>query len=137
MKKLIILPTLFAMLTIATVSCQKESLRDQRTHYFKSHGYHTICYYVNGTVHRCTITSDNDWSSLMEAILSFARQGYTVCMRYDNNNFSNSYVKETIKYTTTNKDDAIKWSQNKIIEGYAVTVNYDEETGEYTCIATR
>ena len=58
-------------------------------------------------------------------------------MRYDNNNFSNSYVKETIKYTTTNKDDAIKWSQNKIIEGYAVTVNYDEETGEYTCIATR
>ena len=44
---------------------------------------------------------------------------------------------KTIKYTTTNKDDAIKWSQNKIIEGYAVTVNYDEETGEYTCIATR
>lgn len=137
MRKAIILPTLFAMLTIATVSCQKESLRDQRAHYFKSHGHHTICYYVNGIAYRCTITSDNDWTSLMSVIFSFARQGYTVSMMFENNNFSNNYVKETIKYTTKKKEEAIDWSQNKIIEGYAVTINFNEETGEYTCIAVK
>lgn len=56
---------------------------------------------------------------------------------FENNNFSNNYVKETIKYTTNNKEEAIDWSQNKIIEGYAVTINFNEETGEYTCIAVK
>ena len=45
------------------------------------------------------------------------------------------YAKETVTFTTGNKNEAIDWTNTMLGLGYEVTMYYDEETGLYVCIA--
>ena len=73
----------------------------------------------------------------MLTLFALAREGYTVRVIDENTNLCETCAKEKVTYTTKNKNDAIAWSLEKINEGYDVTISFNQETGEYTCVATR
>lgn len=137
MKKYFITVSLLSMLLLTTTSCQKESFKDPKNDCVENAASQIIRYSVNGTTYRCTISNKEDWNFLMSTIFAFTHQGYTVSMMKENKLFNGVSSKETVKYTTKDQKKANVWAQQKIDEGYYVTISYDEETGEYTCIATR
>ena len=137
MKKLIIPATLLAMLSLTTVSCQKENLVETAIQSVENSGTRTILYTVNGSAYRQIIHSDEDLDALMFTLFALAREGYTVRMMDENQTFNENSTKETVTYTTQDKDKAIKWAKEKYNEGYNVTISFNQETGEYTCVATR
>ena len=137
MNKLIIPMALFAMISLTTVSCQKENLVDPSAPCVENSATRTLRYSVNGAVYRQVIHSDEDLDALMLSLFALAREGYTVRMMDENISFCETCAKEKVTYTTKNKNDAITWSLEKINEGYSVTITFNEETEEYTCVATR
>ena len=92
---------------------------------------------MNGSAYRQIIHSDEDLDALMFTLFALAREGYTVRMMDENQTFNENSTKETVTYTTQDKDKAIKWAKEKYNEGYNVTISFNQETGEYTCVATR
>ena len=137
MNKFIIPMALFAMISLTTVSCQKENLVEPSAPCVENSATRTIRYTVNGAVYRQVIHSDEDLDALMLSLFALARAGYTVRMMDENISFCETCAKEKVTYTTKNKNDAITWSLEKINEGYSVTITFNEETEEYTCVATR
>ena len=137
MKKFIIPVTLLAMMSVATVSCQKENLVEPSAPCVENSATRTIRYTVNGTIYRQVIHSDDDLDALMHTLFALAREGYTVRMMDDNTTICETSAKEVLTFTTTKEEEAIKWTKEKIHEGYAVTTIFNDETGEYTCIAVK
>ena len=128
---------LFAMISLTTVSCQKENLVETAIQSVENSAARTIRYTVNGTAYRQVIHSDEDLDALMLTLFALAREGYTVRVIDENTNLCETCAKEKVTYTTKNKNDAIAWSLEKINEGYDVTISFNQDTGEYTCVATR
>ena len=137
MKKIIIPATLLAMLSLTTVSCQKENLTEPTASVVENSATRTIRYTVNGTVYRQVIHSDEDLDALMHTLFALARQGYTVRIMDENTSFSESDAKETLTFTTKKENEAITWAKEKTLEGYTVTTTFNQQTGEYTCIAIK
>ena len=137
MKKFIIPATLLAMISVATVSCQKENLTEPTAPVVENSATHTIRYTVNGAVYQQVIHSDEDLDALMHTLFALAREGYTVRMMDENTSFSESDAKETLTYTTKKENEAIAWSKEKTLEGYVVTITFNQQTGEYTCVAIK
>ena len=137
MKKMIIPATLLAMLSLTTVSCQKENLVETATQSVENNATRTIRYTVNGTAYRQVIHTDEDLDALMFTLFALVREGYTVRMMDENNTFSETSVKVTETYTTKIEKDAKTWAKEKMMDGYVVTITYNEQTGIYTCIATK
>ncbi len=137
MKRLIIPATLLAMMSVATVSCQKENLVEPTAPSVENSVTRTIRYTVNGTAYRQVIHSDEDLDALMHTLFALAREGYTVRMMDENQSFSENSTKETVTYTTKDQKKAIAWAKEKTLEGYYVTTTYNQQTGEYTCVAVR
>ncbi len=137
MKKVIIPMALFAMISLTNVSCQKENLVETAIQSVENSAARTIRYTVNGTAYRQVIHSDEDLDALMLTLFALAREGYTVRVIDENTNLCETCAKEKVTYTTKNKNDAIAWSLEKINEGYDVTISFNQDTGEYTCVATR
>ena len=137
MKKFIIPATLLAMISVATVSCQKENLIEPTAPVVENSATRTIRYTVNGAVYRQVIHSDEDLDALMHTLFALAREGYTIRIMDENTSFTEDSVKETLTFTTKKENEAIAWSKEKTLEGYTVTMTFNEQTGEYTCVATR
>ena len=137
MKKLIFPATLLAMITLTTVSCQKEVLTEPTSSTVENSAMRTIRYTVNGTAYRQVIHSDEDLDVLMSTLFALAREGYTVRLMDENSSFNEMCTKETITYTTENESDAKIWAHKKTLEGYTVTITFNPETEEYTCTAVR
>ena len=43
--------------------------------------------------------------------------------------------KDVITYVTKSHDDAVSWANEMSNAGYEVSIDYNKETGVYTCIA--
>ena len=137
MKKFIIPATLLAMFSVATVSCQKENLTEPTAPVVENSATRTIRYTVNGAVYQQVIYNDEDLDALMHTLFALAREGYTVRIMDENTSFSESDAKETLTYTTKKENEAIAWSKEKTLEGYTVTITFNQQTGEYTCVAVK
>ena len=137
MKRILIPATLLAMLSLTTVSCQKEVLTEPTSSTVENSATRTIRYTINGTVYHQVIRSDEDLDALMHTLFALAREGYTVRVMDENTNLCETCAKEKVTYTTKVKKNAYDWALEKINEGYNVTISFNQETGEYTCVATR
>ena len=78
MKRILIPATILAMLSLTTVSCQKENLVETAIQSVENSGTRTILYTVNGTTYRQVIHSDEDLDALISTLFALAREGYTV-----------------------------------------------------------
>jgi len=137
MRKNFFTATLLAMISLTTVSCQKEVLTEPTRSTVENSATRTIRYTVNGTAYRQVIHSDEDLDTLMLTLFALAREGYTVRVMDENQSFNEYCAKETVTFTTYDKDKAIKWAKEKYNEGYNVTISFNQQTGEFTCVATR
>ena len=72
MKRILIPATLLAMLSLTTVSCQKENIVETATNSVENSATRTIRYTVNGTAYRQVIRSDEDLDALMHTLFAFA-----------------------------------------------------------------
>ena len=52
-------------------------------------------------------------------------------------NCSHGITKETVIYTTKSRTDAEKWADNMSDAGYEVSIDFDEKTKTYTCVAIK
>ncbi len=126
---------LFAVLSLAAASCQKENDvypmvgPEQTTETIQ------VTYSINGEVYQATI-NESEWDAFIERMLALARKGYEVSFSRNGNSLV-SQSKEKLTFVTTDSDKAEAWVKDKIKKGYAVTVTFDQNTGEYTCIAIK
>ena len=72
-----------------------------------------------------------------DRMLALAQEGYQVRIRRSDIPQEVLAAKEKVTYTTTDFNKAKAWANQKVSEGYEVTMTYNQETGEYTCIAIR
>lgn len=55
----------------------------------------------------------------------------------NNQNTNEEATREHVTFTTTSKEKALKWCADREAEGYTVRMEYNEETGIFTCTAIR
>ena len=69
-------------------------------------------------------------------MIALANEGHNILFS-KTDNFQSSLSKEKVVYSTNDFDDAKKWMLKMLEDGYQVSFSFDEETGEYTCIAIK
>ncbi len=52
-------------------------------------------------------------------------------------NSDGKQTREHVTFTTSSKEKALKWCADREAEGYTVRMEYNEETGIYTCTAIK
>ena len=130
---------ILAVLSMMTVSCQKENAMEisSETSVSEVGTVYTVQYAVDGVLHSATIHNEAEEQALMQYLMALTREGHEVSI-YDEEAYSHSVAtKETQVHTTTSEANATAWTIQKVHEGYKVTTIHNTDTGEYTCIATR
>lgn len=127
---------LLAVLSLAAVSCQKETLIDPVSIACEEAAVKTVVYTVDGESYQMTISDEASWNAFLDWLFALAEEGHTVSFRLTNT-MQRSATKETVTFTTNNKEEAFAWANDMVLNGYQVTVQYDEGTGYYKCIAVK
>lgn len=124
-----------AALSLTAVSCQKEIDVNPMPTTEQTTETINVVYYINGEVFRVTL-NESEWDTFVERMLALAREGYEVSFSKNGDSFA-SQRKEKVIFTTNSEDEAHVWSNNMVNQGYVVTITFNKETGEYTCIAIK
>ena len=125
---------LFALLGLTLTSCTKETINDGT---YAVAAEPTVTYFVNGQMHSANLQTEGEWSAFFDRMLALAEEGYQVRIRRNNNPQQVLAAKEKVTFTTTSYAEAKAWANQKVNEGYEVTITFNQQTGEYTCIAIR
>lgn len=125
-----------AMLTVAAAGCQKENFENQGS--LANQIVDTICvtYTINGQSYSTVLFGEEAWQAFIDQMLALAREGYEVSFSRNGNPML-TLTKETVTYVTTSESDAHKWADGMTAEGYIVTIEYNNKTGEYICTAIK
>lgn len=127
--------TLFALAALAAAGCTKEEWPERPTTVMQETVSTTLYYSIDGEMHEAHVRNEAERHSLMVWLTAMAREGHTVKVGHSSN--LSATAKETVTYTTTDKDKASQWAEDMFNNGYEVIINYDSDHGIYTCIATR
>lgn len=122
------------LLGLAAAGCTKEDVVDNT--YVVATVTQSASYTVDGIQYYSNPRNDDEWSAFLDRMVALAEEGHVVQF-WRNGIQRGDATKEVITYTTTDADDAKKWMKKKKDEGYIVTVQYDQQTGVYTCIAIK
>ena len=136
MKKVFKLAACLALLGTTAVSCQKENFGDTRIATEENMAVYTVSYSIDGVNHSVTLVGDASWADFLNWMFALSEEGHNVTFRLNTNQQVNS-TKEELTYTTTDKDLAYAWADQKASEGYTVNVSFDKVTGIYTCTAVK
>ena len=126
---------LLAVLSMAAVSCQKENDVLPLGGSEQTTGTIQVLYSINGEVFQAAL-SESEWNAFVERMLALAREGYEVSFSKNGSSLS-SQSKEKVVFVTKKEQEAQEWASTMTNEGYIVTITYDENTGEYTCVAIK
>lgn len=135
MKKEIRTFALFAVLTLAATSCQKEIGVNPMAISEQTSETIDVVYSIDGEVFRITI-NESEWDAFVERMLALAREGYRVSFSKNGDSMV-SPRKEIVTFTTTSEEEAHAWANNMANQGYEVTITYDKKTKIYTCEAVK
>lgn len=137
MKNKTIYVAMLTTLGLMATGCQKEMVENLPNQTSVSISAYTVEYSINGETFRTVLQSEEEYDALLLRLVALAREGYTVQVRNGNTIRQGNASKEVVTYTTTDSDDAKRWTKKMMNEGYEVTITFDEETGIYTCIAIK
>lgn len=137
MRKTLTTIALVAVLASMAVSCQKENFTDQTTIVSESCATYTVLYTVDDVSHTVSLIGEDTWHDFLDRMFALAEEGHMVSFRKVENSSSTTAAKETVKHTTTNKDEAYAWADKMSDGGYYVTIAYDKEKEVYTCYAIK
>ena len=130
------LVALLAVLGLATVGCSKENLVNDNDNVVVATITQSASYTVDGIHYYSNPMNDDEWSAFLDQMFALAEEGHAVQF-WRNDNQRGNAAKEVVTFTTTDVNKAKKWAADKIEEGYAVSISYNQQTGEYTCIAIK
>ena len=136
MKRTIITATLLALLGTFAVSCQKEDLSNIPVVAGQEETTVNVVYSINGEMFYTVLHGESAWHDFIKQMLALAREGYEVSFSRNGNSLAAS-TKEKVTYVTKSEDDANDWARKMSNDGYIVTITYDDETGEFTCVAIK
>jgi hypothetical protein len=138
MKTTIKTVALLAVLSVAAVSCQKENLVPSTPAEVitDNQAVYIYQYEVNGIRSRITLRGEAERADFINRMLALAQEGNTVSF-FDEAKAHQSLSKETVTFTTKDKNEAYVWAADMSLAGYQVSVSYDKKTGIYSCSATR
>lgn len=141
MKKTIRKVSMAAALCLAIASCQKEYLEvtpslpiNLTTNIIDAN---SITYTVDGELYSTPVYNDSTYKSIVDMLFALAEEGKTVTFFYGNASNTCIAKKETITFTTTDKDEAKVWANTMSHDGYLVSIRYDQTNRVYICTATR
>jgi hypothetical protein len=137
MKKNIKTVALFAALSMLSVGCQKESIMEPSNSMDSPVTMRVVNYSVDGITHQVTLFGEESWQAFLAHMFELSRNGAVVSFAVGDKPLDNFCAKDVVTYTTTSETDAVKWSNERIEEGYKVTIVFDNKTGIYTCIAVK
>ena len=124
-----------ATLGLTATGCQKESTEYLPFQSAECISAYTMEYSIDGETHRAMFQTKDEYNAMILRLMSLAREGYEVKVRNGNIPLREASSKEVVVYTTSDENDAAKWTSSMTAAGYSVTVTYDEQKGLYTCIA--
>ena len=137
MKKKVSMVALLAVLSVVAVSCQKETIVEPQVGVEESVTVYTVHYVVNGVTYTETLIGEQAWADFLQRMLALAEEGYRVTVSRNTGSAQYADSKEVVTFTTTNKEEAYDWLDKKVAEGYEVAIEFNPQTGEYTCTAIR
>lgn len=77
-----------------------------------------------------------DELTILYSLLSAARNGRTVTLAPSATaDVADTATADTLTLTTTNVEQVIPWTRRMVRQGYAVTIDYNPDTGTYRCVA--
>ncbi len=130
--------TLFTVLSLLSVSCQKEEMVEpSNAQINQASTTRNVTYTIDGITMHTTIRGEQNWRSFIDYMIRLAEEGHQVSFRNDNNYNCSQQSKETVVYTTNDKENANTWAADMTEQGYSVTIRYDSTTGIYTCTAVK
>ena len=94
-----------------------------------------VVYSINGEVFQTTLNA-SEWDAFVERMLALAREGYEVSFSKNGTSLT-SQSKGKVVFVTKKEKEAQDWASTMTNEGYTVTITYDGNTGEYTCVAIK
>jgi hypothetical protein len=136
MKRTIITVALLAVLGTLAVSCQKETVNEISPVVTQSATSYTVTYYIDEVRLQTRVNNDEELSLLLNQLAALARKGHRVAV-HKGDTASQSLTKEKLTFHTNNKEEAIAWCNEMLLNGYMVQMTFDEVTGEYICVAIK
>lgn len=137
MKRKTFYVALFATLGLMATSCQKEKVDNLTDQPVDEVGVYTVEYSIGGEQFRAVFRSEEEYNALLFRLMALAREGYEVTVSNGNNLRQGNATKDVVVYTTHDQDDAVKWTNQMVLNGYAVQITYDDKTDTYTCVAIK
>ena len=137
MNKLTITLALFLVLSTLASSCQKENITELSLLGIEE-GTNSVCvmsYSVDGVAGRISLKTPAEREAFILRMITLAKEGHRVTFRQENNTTNALASKDVQTYSTKDKVKAYAWANEMINQGYAVSIEYDESTGVYTCTA--
>ena len=128
--------TLFALLSMMAVSCQKENFTELVPMDASDVTNFSLSYTIDGASHHTVFHSNAERLAFIRRLVALAGEGYNISIA-DGNTTITRTSKEKVTFTTTSPDEAASWADKMIQQGYEVEIIFDEETGTYTCIAVK
>ena len=122
------------LLGLAAVGCTKENVVEDTL--VVATVTQSASYTVDGIQYYANPQNDDEWSDFLDRMIALAEEGHAVQF-WRNDIQRGNATKEVITYTTTDVELAQKWAKQKMEEGYVVTISFNQESGEYTCIAVK
>ncbi len=128
---------LFTVLSLMAVGCQKETIVEPvDAQIQQATEIRHVTYTIDGVTMYTTIRGEQNWRDFIDWITRLAEEGHSVSFRNENTYSNSQHSKDTVVFTTKDRDKAIAWSIEMTEQGYEVSVTYNETTGIYTCTAT-
>ena len=137
MRKTFITIALFAVLGGLTVSCQTENLIDETNVIAENETCHVVSYTIDGETYHLTLVGEEAWQDFLNYVLDLAEEGHEVSFRNEETIQNIVSTKETVTFTTSNREEAYAWGKTMFYKGYGVTIDYDKEKKTYTCYASK
>jgi len=137
MSKKVLSVALLAVLATMADGCQKENITELRpeTSISEVSTVYTVQYAVDGVLHTKTLHNEEEYNALLMQLMALSRSGAEVEISDDNYSPNAFSTKESVSYTTPSESEAIKWTKQKMSEGYKVMVTYDTNNNLYVCTA--
>ena len=98
-------------------------------------GFWSESYTVDGVTRRLTLVGEEAWHDFLNRMFALAEEGHEVSFRNEEAASRIFSAKDSVTYTTKDRDKAYAWADAMIAGGYTVTVTFDKTTGYYTCYA--
>ncbi len=127
---------MLALMATSIMGCQKEFPTSPASCGTAVTASYCIRYHIDNDEYYTVLNDEQALSDFIDRMTALALKGHRVNYRCINRN-DTSCTKEKVTFTTTNSDDAKRWCKEKTMEGYDVTMLFDQETGVYTCIAVK